>query len=151
PERKEVIDALSKELHSHKYSSVVFNFEETDNKDFTATVRTLANMARFVLIDLTNLKDAAREMASAIVPHCVVPIRPLLDIGSHRQQYELFRELQHEHRWVLAPYRYKDLPDLQSSFQEKILQPVHEKMIELKQKKPLKIFIGYAPEDKNML
>jgi DNA-binding transcriptional ArsR family regulator len=150
-ERKEVIDALSNELRSRqKYSPVVFNFEGADNKDFTATVRTLANMARFVLLDLTDLDEAIREIADAIVPRCVVPIQPLLLQGSHREEYEL-RELQRKHPCVLAPYRYKDVPDLHTSFQEKILQPINEKMIELKQKKPLKIFIGYALEDKNRL
>ncbi len=151
PGRKEVFDALSNALRSQKYSPVVFNFEGTNNKDFTATVRTLANMARFVLIDLTDLDYAVREIADDIVPRCVVPIRPLLLQGSQRQEYELFRGLQHKHRWVLAPYRYKDLPDLQISFQEKILQPIYEKIIELKQRKPLKMFIGYAPEDENTL
>jgi DNA-binding transcriptional ArsR family regulator len=151
PSRKAVIDALSNELRSQKYSPVVFNFEGVDNKDFTATVRTLANMARFVLLDLTDLDDAIREIADAIVPRCVVPIRPFLLQGSQRQEYERFRELGHKHRWVVAPYHYKDLPDLQTSFQETIIQPINEKIIELKQKNPLKMFIGYAPEDKNTL
>ena len=151
PERKEVIDALSAKLRSQKYSPVVFNVEGAENKDVTAPVRTLANMARFVLLDLTGLGDTAREIAHAIVPHCVIPIRPLLLQGSPGQGYELFRGLQHKYQWVLAPYRYTALSDLQTSFQEKILQPINEKMIALKQKNPLKMFIGYAPEDKNML
>jgi hypothetical protein len=151
PERKEVIDALSQELRRQKYSPVVFNVEGADTRDFTATVRTLANMARFVLLDLTDGDEAIREIADAIGPRCVVPIRPLLLQGSQRQEDELFQELQRTYRWVLAPYRYKDLPDLQSSFQEKILQPIHERMLELEQKKPLKLFLGYAPEDTNML
>ncbi len=151
PERKEVIDALSNELRRQKYSPVVFNFEGAETKDFIATVRTLANMARFVLLDLTDVDETMGEIADEIVPRCVVPIRPLLLQSSHRQGYELFRELQYKHRWVVAPYRYKDVPDLQSSFQEKILQPIHEKLIELKQKKPLKMFLGYAPEDTNTL
>ncbi len=150
-ERKRVLEVLRDELRSQNYSPVVYNFEGADNGDFTETVRTLANMACFVLLDLTDLDETIREIADAIVPRCVVPIRPLLLQGSHRQEYELFRELQHKYRWVLAPYRYKDLPDLQTSFQEKILQPIHEKMIVLKQKRPLKMFIGYAPEDKNPL
>ncbi len=89
-------------------------------------------MARFVLLDLTDLDEAIREIADAIVPRCVVPIRPLLSQSSHGQGYELFRELQYKYRWVLAPYRYKDLPELHASFQEEILQPILEKMIELK-------------------
>jgi len=84
-----------------------------------------------------------------------VPIQPFLLQGSHRQVNELFRRLQYKHRrWVLAPHHYKDLPDLQSSFREKILRPIDEKPSELKYKKPLKMFIGYAPEapeDTNML
>jgi hypothetical protein len=151
PERKAILDVLRDELRNRNYSPVVFNFERADTRDFTATVRTLANMARFVLLDLTDGDEAIREIADAIGPRCVVPIRPLLLQGSQRQEDELFQELQRTYRWVLAPYRYKDLPDLQSSFQEKILQPIHERMLELEQKKPLKLFLGYAPEDTNML
>lgn len=150
-EREKILEALRDELRGQNYLPVVFNFEGAANKDFTETVRTLANMARFVLIDLTGLDDTLREIADAVVPRCVVPIQPLLLLGEHRQGYELFRELQQKHRWVLAPYRYKDLLDLHSIFQEKIIQLVDEKIIELKQKKPLKTFIGYAPEDKGML
>ena len=150
-ERKMVLDALKDEIRNQNHSPVVFNLEDAENRDFTATVRVLANMARFVLIDLTDLDEPIGEIANAIVPRCVVPIRPLLLQGSHQQNYELFQELQRKHRWVLAPYRYKDLPDLQTNFQENFLQPINEKIIELKQKKPLKIFIGYALEDKNTL
>jgi uncharacterized protein YjbI with pentapeptide repeats len=151
PARKDVIDALSTELHSHKYSPVVFNFESAESNAFTATVRTLANMTRFVLLDLTDLDDALREIANDIVPRCIVPIQSLLLQSSYQPKDELFRELQRKYRWVLAPYRYKDPSDLHASFQEKILQPINEKIIELKQRKPLKMFIGYAPEDKNTL
>ena len=119
-ERKMVLEALKNELRNQNYSPVVFNIEETHNRDFTATVRTLANMARFVLIDLTDLNQAIREIADDVVPHCGVPIRPLLLQDAHQQQYELFPELRRKYRWVLAPYRYKDLSDLQISFQEKI-------------------------------
>jgi hypothetical protein len=136
---------------SYQYSPVIFNLEEAGSKDFIATVRTLANMARFVLIDMTDLKGVIREIADAIVPHCVVPIQSLLLQGSREQEYEHFRAIQYKHRGILAPYRYHNLSELQSSFQEKILQPIHERIIELKQKKPLKMFIGYAPEDKDML
>lgn len=149
-ERKSVVEALCTELRCHKYSPVVFNFEEANNKDFTATVRTLANMACFVLLDPTHLDETLRELADALFPRCVVPIQPLLLRGSHQQEYERIRVL-YKHRWVLAPYHYKDVSDLQSSFREQVLQPVKEKMIELKQKPPLKIFLGYAPEDKTLL
>ncbi|MBV9689597.1 MAG: toll/interleukin-1 receptor domain-containing protein [Ktedonobacteraceae bacterium] len=151
PERKAVLDVLRNELRKSNYSPVLFDFEKPASLDVAETVRTLANMAHFVLLDLTNLDDVIPGIADDIVPRCVVPIRPLLLQGSHRQEYEPFRDLGHKHRWVLAPYRYKDLSELQSSFQEKILQPIYERVIELKQKKPLKIFIGYAPKDTIML
>jgi hypothetical protein len=48
----------------------------------------------------------------SILPRCVVPIQPLLLQDSRQQGYERF--LGHKHRWVLAPYRYKDLSHLQS-------------------------------------
>ena len=149
PGRRDILDALREDLRTHGYVPILFDFDKPSSRNFTETVRTLANMVRFVLIDLTDLKQAICEIAETIVPHCAVPILPLLQ-ASHQQVYE-FVPVQRKYRWVLAPYRYKGFSDLQISFQEKILQPVNEKLIELTQKKPLKVFIGYALEDKNTL
>lgn len=89
-ERTMVLEALKEVLRDQNYSPIVLNIEETENRDFTATVRTLANMVRFVLFDLTDLNQAIHEIADDIVPHCIVPIRPLFQ-ASYQQTHEFFQ------------------------------------------------------------
>ena len=149
-ERKQVLDAIRDKLRNQTYSPVVFNLEEHGSESFIETARTLANMAHFVLVDLTDLDDVIREIAASIIPRCVVPIQPLL-LGNYQYDHALVRDLQQKYRWLLSPRRYKDISGLLNSFQEQIIQPAENKITELKQRKPLKVFFGSAPEDRDML
>ena len=58
-ERKPVLDAIRVELRRRDYLPVLFDFQKPDNKDLTGTVTTLANMARFIIADLTDLEQCA--------------------------------------------------------------------------------------------
>jgi len=77
PERKTVLDALRDELRERNYSPVVFDFEKPVSRDLTETVSTLAHLARFIIVDLTDPSSAQHEVAT-IVPQTVVPVQPLL-------------------------------------------------------------------------
>jgi hypothetical protein len=79
PERKAVLDALRNELRKRNYSPVLFDFEKPANRDLTETVSTLAHLARFIIVDLTDPSSAPHEVAT-IVPHCIVPVQPLLSL-----------------------------------------------------------------------
>ena len=149
PERKVILDTLRDELRDQNYLPVVFNFEEVKSKDFLATVRILANMARFVLLDLTELGSALDEIVK-VVPHCTVPLQPLLS-GEYQYRYNQLLDLRRQCSWVLAPYHYQDHSSLLASFQEKIIRPAEEKGRELQQREPIPIFIGYASEDESVL
>jgi uncharacterized protein YjbI with pentapeptide repeats len=145
-ERKTVLEILKHELRTQNYSPVAFDFEESGRPDFRETVRTLANMARFVLIDLTDLENVLDEIVK-VVPYCRVPIQPFLFLDNHQYTYNQFLDLRHKHRWVLPLFRYQDNSDLLASFQEKIIQPAKEKSEELKQREPVQVFFWYAQKD----
>jgi hypothetical protein len=76
-ERKKVLDALREELRQHNYTPVVFDFEKPASRDLTETVSTLAHLARFIIVDLTDPSSAPHEVAT-IIPQCIVPVQPLL-------------------------------------------------------------------------
>ena len=61
-----------------QYSKAVNTRPET--KNFTETVRLLAGMSRFVIVDITN-PTAPLELQAA-VPECMVPFVPILDKSS---------------------------------------------------------------------
>lgn len=145
-EREAFLEALKHGLRIHNYSPVVFDFEEFTDQDFRETVRTLANMARFVLIDLTDLESVLNEIIR-VIQYCRVPTQPLLLLDSYQHKYSQFLDLRRNHRWVLPLHCYQDNSGLLASLQENIIQVAEEKSEELKQRTLTQIFFSYAPED----
>ncbi len=142
PERKVVLDAVRDELRKRNYSPVVFDFEKPASQDLTETVSTLAHLARFIIVDLTDPSSAPYEVAS-IVPQCVVPVQPLLSLQPlivagkevERHEFAMFEDLRRRYRWVLPTVRYQDVANLLVSINEQIIEPAEQKGKELAQQK----------------
>ncbi len=139
-ERKKVLDTLRDELRRRNYLPVLFDFDKPANRDITETVSTLAHLARFIIVDLTDPSSAPHEVAT-IVPHCIVPVQPLLSLqpliiegkAVERREYAMFQDLRRRHPWVLPTFRYHDTTDLLASLKEHIIEPVEQKAKELAQ------------------
>jgi len=134
-ERKKVLDALREELRKHNYTPVVFDFEKPASRDLTETVSTLAHLARFVIVDLTDPSSAPHEVAT-IIPQCLVPVQPLLlqDETQPRYEYAMFHDLRTRYHWVLPTYQYQDISSLLASLKENIIEPAEQKAQELAQR-----------------
>src|ERR1019366_1077700 len=87
PERKVVLDAIRDELRKRDYLPVLFDFEKPASKDLTGTISTLANMARFVIADLTDPSSVPHELAT-LVPNTVVPVQTIILEG--QREYAMF-------------------------------------------------------------
>ncbi len=139
-ERKKVLDTLRDELRRRNYLPVLFDFDKPANRDITETVSSLAHLARFIIVDLTDPSSAPHEVAT-IVPHCIVPVQPLLSLqpliiegkAVERREYAMFQDLRRRHPWVLPTFRYHDTTDLLASLKEHIIEPVEQKAKELAQ------------------
>jgi len=127
PERKPILEAIRDGLRKQHYSLVLFDFEKPLNRDFTVMVSTLARIARFIIADLTAHKSIAQEL-QAIVPSIAVPVQPLL--SGAKNVYSLFPDFK-KYPWVLPGYRYKNMGDLLTSLEAKVIQPAEEKAKEL--------------------
>lgn len=128
-ERKDVLDAVKRELRMRGYAPILFDFEGPESRDITTTVTTLARLSRFVIADLTDERSVPHEIASFArgVP---VPIRPLVLEGC--KEYGMIRDLQTHHHWVLEPYPYDDLEHLLATFEEGVVSPAEAKAGELR-------------------
>jgi hypothetical protein len=129
PERKVVLDALREELRQRDYLPVLFDFDKPASKDLTGTVQTLANMARFIIADVTDLSSVPHELAM-VVPGTVVPVQPVLLEGQH--EYAMFVDLKRRYHWVLEPHCYASPEGLMTDLSERVIVPAEAKARELR-------------------
>ncbi len=138
PERKIVLDAIRDELRKRNYLPILFDFEKPVNRDLTETVSTLAHLARFIIVDLTDPSSAPHEVAT-IIPQTVVPVQPLLlreplmidGKVVERREYAMFEDLRQRYSWVLPTVRYQDATNLFTLLKEQIIDPAERKAQEL--------------------
>jgi hypothetical protein len=69
-----VLERLRDKLRDLGFVPMVFNFDKPETKDFTETVRLLASLSKFVIVDITNPRSAPLEL-QATVPDYMVPFR----------------------------------------------------------------------------
>ena len=120
---------------------MLFDFEKPASQDLTETVSTLAHLARFIIVDLTDPSSAPHEVAT-IIPQTVVPVLPLLTLQPlivdgktiERHEYAMFEDLRRRYHWVLPTFRYQDTADLLASLQEHIITPAEQKAQELEKR-----------------
>jgi uncharacterized protein YjbI with pentapeptide repeats len=123
-ERKAVLEALRNELRKRDYLPVLFDFQKPDSKDLTGTVTTLANMARFIIADLTDPSSVPHELAS-IVPTTPVALQTIILKG--QKEYTMLADLKKRYRWVLNPYRYDRQETLLGNLDVKVIAPAEAK------------------------
>jgi hypothetical protein len=131
PERKVVLDAIRDELRKRDYLPVLFDFEKPASKDLTGTISTLANMARFVIADLTDPSSVPHELAT-LVPNTVVPVQTIILEG--QREYAMFPDLKRRYHWVLEPHQYKSQELLIAGLGETVIAPAEAKAKELARK-----------------
>jgi Pentapeptide repeats (8 copies) len=94
----EVLRAVGGCLRQAGYLPIIFEFARPEDRTYTETVRTLAGLARFVVVDLSG--PSVPQELYATVPHLKIPFVPILEKG--RQPYSMFADLL-EYDWVLGP------------------------------------------------
>jgi uncharacterized protein YjbI with pentapeptide repeats len=133
PERKAVLESIREELRKRNYLPILFDFEKPTSKDLTGTISTLANMARFIIADLTNPSSVPHELAM-VVPSTVVPVQAIILEGE--REYAMFIDLTTRYNWVLEPLHYKTDELLIAQLVEKVIAPAERKAQELRARKP---------------
>lgn len=122
-ERKPILDALREALRSHPngYIPVLFDFEPQADKPVLETVKTLANLARFVIADLTDPHMIRAELTTIIPNVPTVPVQPIIqndaDLPTEYESWALYKSF-------LPVSRYADLSDLLAHLNDSVISPV---------------------------
>ena len=121
PERKQVLDALRDALRERGFVPILFDFEPSPQRDLTETVQLLANLAKFVIADITEAKSIPQELSHIIPFLPSVPVQPILLVSE--REYAMFEHWR-GFKTVLPEYLYRDKQDLLDNLEAKILQPI---------------------------
>jgi len=124
-----VLERLRDELRERNFLPIVFNFDKPETKDLTETVRLLAGLSRFVIVDVTNPRSAPLEL-QATVPEYMIPFVPIIERGE--EPFSMFKDLWIKHRdWVLDPIRYPSVDRLIEVLDAEIIGPANERYNQL--------------------
>lgn len=121
-ERKRVLDALREALRARNYVPIVFDFEPSGKRDLTETVQLLANMAKFVIADITEAKSIPQELSHIIPMLPSVPVQPIL-LASDRG-YAMFEHWRGFNS-VLPEFLYENEQHLLNNLDTKLIGPVN--------------------------
>jgi pentapeptide repeat protein len=124
-----ILERLREKLRDLGFVPMVFNFDKPETKDFTETVRLLAGLSKFVIVDITNPRSAPLEL-QATVPDYMIPFAPILQEGE--EPFAMFVDLQNKYDWVLQPViEYSSIDRLIEVLKDEIVTPAEEKFNEL--------------------
>jgi hypothetical protein len=132
-ERKPVLDTIRDELRKseHNYLPIVFDFQPSANQTTIETIQILANMARFVIADLTDARSVLQEL-QAIVPGLPsVAVRLL--IKKSEPEYGMLDFIRKYRSVVENTYEYEDVKEVIMSIRDNVIGPAEAKVKELRQ------------------
>ncbi len=128
PERRKILDALRDKLREKGYLPIIFDFEKSEQRDFTETIKILAGMSLFVIADITNPKSSPLEL-QATIPDYMIPFAPIIQKGE--RPFAMFANLHNKYPWVLDVRAYEDEAQLLAYLDEGIVKPALRKHNEL--------------------
>lgn len=115
---KSLLDELREALRDRGYVPMMLDSDPAESRDITETVRTLAGLSRFVIVNLTDPRSVPHEL-QAFVPFTAVPVIPIIQQGE--APYALFSDFA-KYGWVLdEPVTYSPDGGLTPQFTSEVL------------------------------
>jgi hypothetical protein len=120
PARKVVLDALARALRRRGKIAITFDFPAPEQREISDTVRFIAAMSEFVVVDLTDASSVPLEL-HATVPDLMIPVLPI--IQARRRPFPMFSDLQRRYFWVVPTLAYRDKAELVRHLDDAIIAP----------------------------
>jgi hypothetical protein len=109
--RKIVLDGIREWLRQNNW---------VPRRDFTETIKTLASLSQFIIVDVTNPRSSPLEM-QALVPDYAIPIVPIIQSGE--KPFAMFDDLK-KYPWVLRRLvSYESVRALKSAMKREVVTP----------------------------
>lgn len=133
-ERKLVLDALRDKLREENFLPILFDFERSEDRDFTETIKILAGLCYFVIADVTDPSSIPLEL-QATVPEFQIPFITIIEKGHDKENrpFAMMQNLQTKYpSWMLPTKTYDSLDHLMERFKEGIIEPAKKVHAELR-------------------
>jgi hypothetical protein len=113
--RKEVLESIAQWLRDNDHLPIIMDFPKPKDRNFTETVRTLAGLCKYVIVDLTNPKSVPQEL-SFTLPKLRMPFIPLLQ--KRHKSWSLWDELEEKSNVLKPTVMYENPIHLLSQMKE---------------------------------
>ncbi len=124
-ERLDVLEAIREVLRQYHYFPVFLESSVYDPHDKPETITSLAQLARYVLVDVTEA-GSAMDIAAYVMRHTAVPVQPMTWQPTMKSDEPLWADhLQADSR--LPTYRYTDAKEIWTSLYADCLLPAETK------------------------
>jgi len=111
-DRKVVLNGIKDELRQMNYLPILYDFENSKNRNSTEAISTLAHLSRFIIADLTDHRSVPHELAMIAPKLPSVPIQPILLKGhSEYGMYDYWSNFP----WILDIIHYSDLKEIKET------------------------------------
>jgi hypothetical protein len=126
--RKRILDALRDALRARGYLAIVCDFERPMERDFTETIKIMAGLSLFVIVDVTNPRSTPLEL-QATVPDYMIPFVTILQKGE--EPFSMLANLT-KYQWVVKPVVvYESAQQLIRGIDVAVLNPALERRNQL--------------------
>jgi hypothetical protein len=129
-----LLEAIADKLRALDYLPIVFDFDRPTDRDLTETVKVLAGLSLFVVVDITNPRSVPLEL-QATVPDYMVPFVTLVERG--QPVFGMFDDLPRKCDWALPLLEYSSADTLLAAFENKVISPALEKLGDVRRRKAL--------------
>jgi uncharacterized protein YjbI with pentapeptide repeats len=109
PRRKRVLKLLGEALRQRGKIPVIFDFPNPEEREVSDTVRFIAGMSQFIVVDLTKASSVPLEL-QATIPDLMVPVLPIVQSGE--PVFSMFSDLQRRYAWIQPTVCYRNAEEL---------------------------------------
>lgn len=82
-ERKKILNQIREQLRNRNLIPIMFDFEKPNSRDLTETVRLLALMSKFVIVDLSSPRSSPHELANIVTENPSIKVFPVVLSGEN--------------------------------------------------------------------
>ena len=118
PQRKRVLDKLAEALTKRGKVPVIYDFPSPKDREISDTVRFIAGMSQFIVVDLTDALSVPLEL-QATIPDLMIPVLPIIQSGE--PAFSMFADLQRRYSWIQPTVSYKNAEQLVRRVDEAII------------------------------